>query len=413
MTTRRGTSKGIGPHHARLVPPHRLLRGVALTAVAVLTLGVSGAAAVAARLQGNIDRVDVSALVSPMPMRSDAPAPHDPSAGSPVNVLVLGSDERDGVNGEIGGVVKGLRSDTTMVMHISADRTRVSMVSIPRDSLVDIPRCTMTNGTTTRATRDMINAAFAMGWDKGGDMASAAACTINTVQQNTGVAIDHFAVVDFAGFQQMVQALGGVPLCIPVPMKDDLSGLDIPKAGLQTLDGPTALAYARTRYSIGDGSDINRIGNQQQLVAALVREVLSRDVLTNPTKLMPFLSAATSSLTTDSRLSLADMTGLAYQLRDIDRRNVTFMTIPWAPARSNKDRVEWTPAAAQVWSDMANDVPPTTYSPPAPTPSATPVATAGSAPATAAPPAPTAAPAQTKKAGKEEFSVADTTSVCS
>ena len=121
-----------------------------------------------------------------MPSPTKEPDPDDPNAGQAVNILILGSDQRDGVNAEIGGEVAGMRSDTTMVLHISADRSRVELVSIPRDSLVDIPSCTMTNGKTTRATHGMFNSAFATGWDNGGDMTSAAACTINTVQQNTG-----------------------------------------------------------------------------------------------------------------------------------------------------------------------------------------------------------------------------------
>jgi len=384
-----------------------MLRGIALTSVAIVAFGAAGSAALAAKLGGNVDHVDISGLVAPAPTPSKAPDPDDPSAGKAVNILLLGSDQRDGVNAQIGGAEKGMRSDTTMVMHISADRTWISIVSIPRDSLVDIPECTMSNGKTTKAHHGMFNSAFATGWDNGGDMASAAACTINTVQANTGVAIDHFAVVDFAGFQSMVSAIGGVPMCIPEPMKDKLSGLNIPTAGLQTLDGPTALSYARARHNVGDGSDTNRIGNQQKLVAAMAREVLSADVLTNPGKLVPFLSAATSSLTVDSQLSIADMTGLAYNLRNIDRGNITFVTIPWAPAKSDPNRVEWTSAATQVWANLANDIP-SSGEPVATTPPTTPAP--GSTATPAVPVTPT--PAETKDAGKEEFSVADTTDVC-
>ncbi len=382
-----------------------MLRGIALTAVAVVAFGAAGSAALAVRLQGNVHTVDVAGLVKPVPS-SAAHDPGDPDAGKAVNILILGSDQRDGVNAKIGGKASGMRSDTTMVMHISADRSRISIVSIPRDSLVDIPSCTMTNGKTSRATHGMFNSAFATGWDMGGDMPSAAACTISTVQENTGVSIDHFAVVDFQGFQSMVQAIGGVPMCIPKPMKDKLAGLNIPTAGQQTLDGPTALAYARARHNVGDGSDTNRIGNQQKLVASMAREVLSANVLANPGKLVRFLSAATSSLTVDNGMSVADMTGLAYNLRNIDRHNITFVTIPWAPAKSDRNRVEWTSAAAKVWADMAHDTPPAGATPATPTPT-TPGGTATTpAPATSPTPAPT------KAAGKEEFSAGDTTDVC-
>lgn len=382
---------------------------------AVVVFGASGVAAVAAKLNGNMDKVDVSALVDPVASPTKEPDPDDPNAGQAVNLLILGSDQRDGVNASIGGEAAGMRSDTTMVLHISADRSRVELVSIPRDSLVDIPSCTMTNGKTTRATHGMFNSAFATGWDNGGDMTSAAACTINTVQQNTGLTINHFVVVDFAGFQQMVDSIGGVPMCIPTDMKSDLAGLDL-TAGFQTLDGPTALAYARARkgQGVGDGSDTNRIGNQQKLIAAMVREVLSRDVLTNPQKLLSFLSAATGSLTADSEMTLGNMTGLAYNLRNISSGNITFMTIPFAPAKSDPNRVEWTSEADAVWSNMVNDLPALGEAP-TPTPTATtePPAPGATATTPVEPVTPVEpAPVETKKAGHEAFSVDDTTDVC-
>ncbi|KQS99765.1 transcriptional regulator [Cellulomonas sp. Leaf395] len=387
-----------------------MLRGIAFSVAAVVVFGASGVAAVATKLNGNMDKVDVSALVNPMPTPTKEPDPDDPNAGQAVNILILGSDQRDGINAEIGGEAAGMRSDTTMVLHISADRSRVELVSIPRDSLVDIPSCTMTNGKTTRATHGMFNSAFATGWDNGGDMTSAAACTINTVQLNTGVTIDHFVVVDFAGFQDMVNSIGGVPMCIPTKMESELAGLHL-EPGIQTLDGPTALAYARARkgQGIGDGSDTNRIGNQQKLIAAMVREVLSRDVLTNPQKLISFLSAATGSLTTDNGMSIGNMTGLAYNLRNINSGNITFMTIPFAAAKSDPNRVEWTSAADAVWANMANDVPALGETPTAPVTTPPPAAT--TAPEVPVSPAePT--PVETKKAGEEAFSAADTTDVC-
>jgi len=391
------------------VRTHHVFRGIALTLAAVVVFGASGVAAVAAKLNGNMNKVDVSALVQPIPATTKAPDPDDPNAGQAVNILILGSDQRDGENGEIGGNVEGMRSDTTMVLHISADRSRVELVSIPRDSLVDIPSCTMTNGKTTRATHGMFNSAFATGWDNGGDMESAAACTINTVQQNTGITINHFVVVDFAGFQQMVNAIGGVPMCIPNSMFSPDAGLAL-APGFQTLDGQTALAYARARKGegVGDGSDTNRIGNQQKLIAAMVREVLSRDVITNPQKLISFLSAATSSLTTDSTMSISNMTGLAYNLRNINSGNITFMTIPFAPAKSDPNRVEWTSAADAVWANMANDVPALGETPAAPATTTAP--TPGSTPTPA--PSDTPTPTETKKAGHEAFTVDDTTDVC-
>lgn len=416
MTSRHAApSRPRAVRHARTLHSHRVLRVVSLAAVGVVAFGVAGAAATFHKFEGNVNRVDVSDLVGAAPRPSTSPDPDDPNAGQAVNLLVLGSDQRDGVNAEIGGEAPGMRSDTTMLVHISADRTRVEAVSIPRDSLVDIPSCTMSNGKTSKATHGMFNSAFATGWDMGGDMASAAACTIRTVAANTGIQPEHFVVVDFAGFQAMVDAIGGVPICIPNDMTSKDAGLDV-KAGNQTLDGSTALAFARARKGkgVGDGSDTNRIGNQQRLVAAMVQEVLSKNVLTDVPKLAGFLNAATSSLTVDDGMSTSTMVGLAYNMRSIRGGSITFMTVPWGPAPSDPNRVVWLPAAKQMWQNIANDVPalgePTPTSEPttAPTTAPTAPATETTAPPVQAEPT----PAPTKKAGREAFTVDDTTAVC-
>ncbi|BDO42874.1 LCP family protein [Cellulomonas sp. NTE-D12] len=418
------------PRHARGLKSHNAVRGIALAAVALVVFGASSAVAVAQRLQSNITTVDVSGLTGPRPSSMAAAKPGDPNAGQPVNILVMGSDTRAGVNASIGGNDSGQRSDTAIVVHISADRSRVELVSIPRDSLVKIPVCQATNGKSSRASSSaMFNSAFATGWDMGGDMASAAACAIKTVQQNTGVAIDHFAVVDFAGFQAMVNAIGGVPMCIPHALHDTYSGLDLP-AGQQVLNGQQALELARARHgNVGDGGDLDRIGNQQRLIQAMVNEVLSKKVLTNVPNLVSFLSAATSSLTTDSGLQLQNLTGLAYNLRNINRDNVVFMTIPTGPAPSDPNRLVWTSAAAAIWANMAADKPilqeaaqptPTTASTPAKTSAAgTKTSAAGGAKSgTATPPAAAATPAApapsvSKAAGHEAFTSADNTGSCS
>jgi len=348
------------PRHARPRKQHPALRVLAVGLVAVLLGAVSLAGAVAQRLQGNVKHVDIAALVDrPTPTStSGATEVADAHAARPVNVLLLGSDDRSGENAEIGGANGGMRSDTAIVMHVSADRRRVELVSIPRDSLVDIPACRLTNQKTTKPQRAaMFNSAFALGWDNGGDIASAAACTVTTVQATTGVPVDHVAVVDFAGFQKMVDAVGGVQICVPKAMSDDKTGLNLP-AGLNALDGQTALQFARARYETGsDGSDLTRIGHQQQLLAALAHKVLSKAVLTDPVKLMSFANAATSALTTDSGLTSSTATGLAYSLRGIDPAQVVFTTVPNGPAPQDRYRVVWTEAAGRLWAAMAADRP--------------------------------------------------------
>ncbi|MBO0925281.1 LCP family protein [Cellulomonas sp. zg-ZUI199] len=346
-----------------------MLRGVALAATTVLVFGVAGGAAFATKLTTNVDGLDLDDLVVAAPTPSVAPDPADAAAGRAVNVLVLGSDQRDGANEAIGGAEEGMRSDTTIVVHISADRSRIEMVSIPRDSLVDIPECALTNGSTTKPQRNaMFNSAFALGWDRGGDIDSAAACTVSTVQANTGLTIDHVVIVDFAGFQNMINAIGGVDMCIPQDVKDKYTGLDL-TAGVHRLDGVVALQYARARHGTGfDGSDTARAGRQQVLIASVANEVLSKNVLTDAGQLAQFLSAATQSVTTN--LSLGDLTGLAFSLRSIDRESIKLMTVPWAPARSDRNRVEWTAEADAIWANMAADVPMLGEPDPAPEPTA-------------------------------------------
>jgi LCP family protein required for cell wall assembly len=280
------------------------------------------------------------------------------------------------------------------------------MISIPRDSLVDIPSCTMTDGSTSKAQKSaMFNSAFSIGADQGGDIASAAACAINTVQQNTGVRIDHFVVVDFAGFAKMIDAIGGVSMCVPNDMDAPLAGLKL-SAGQQVLDGTTALAFARARKGtgVGDGSDTNRLGRQQQLLSAVINELLTKNVLTNITQLISFLDSATESLTIDSGFSsLTDMAGLAYSLRSTPRENITFMTIPFGadqPMLTGTSEDESATADAGTGgtgtgSTGTDD---------------TDAGTATGAPTATAPSTPTAA--QTREAGKEAFSANDITASC-
>lgn len=389
----------------------------------MLAFGGTSVATAMGKLQGNIEAVDVSDLVGEDPSPTST-EPGDPSAGKAVNILLLGSDQRDGENAALGGEAEGMRSDTAIVMHISADRSRVEMVSIPRDSLVDIPSCTMSDGTTTRARHDMFNSAFATGATIGKDIASAAACTIKTVQSTTGVAIDDFAVIDFSGFVKMVDALGGVSICIPNDMKSPLAGLDV-KAGQQTLDGTTALAFARARKGkgVGDGSDTNRLGRQQQFLAAMATTILQKNLLTDATGLIRLLDAATESVTASPALaSVTNLAGLGLSLKGISLENITFMTVPFAAAASDPNRVEWTSEADTIWANMAADRPITATEPAVDDAAGTDTgtATAPTAGATAEAPATTTTepttveptPAATKQAGKEQFSAADNTASC-
>lgn len=335
------------------------MRTAALALTAVVAFGGTSAATAYARLQGNIESADVEHLLGAERPPEPTPDPDDPNAGTPVNILVMGSDTREGNDSVASDEVAGQRSDTTIVMHVSADRSRVELVSIPRDSLVDIPECERSDGSSSGPQPNtMFNAAFQTG-GQNGSVTDAAACTQRTVEQITGVRIHHFVVVDMSGFIDMVDAIGGVPMCIPQDMRSRKAKLDI-TAGEHVLDGRTALAFARARTGegLGDGSDTGRIGRQQELLAATARTVLQKNVLTDVPELIRFLNATTRSLTVSSGLAnIPDMAGLAYSLRSVPSGNITFMTIPFGAAPGSAARVVWTDEADDIWARMAADEP--------------------------------------------------------
>ncbi|WP_149202713.1 LCP family protein [Actinotalea subterranea] len=363
----------------------RHLREVALTLTAVLAFGGSAAAFTVARWHGNVTSVgSIDDLVVPAsaPGSSASPTPvtaDDALAGRAVTILLLGSDDRSGENGEIGGTVDGMRADTTMIVHVSADRTRVEVASIPRDSKASIPACHLDwdpEGRMSRPQTAKFNAAFATGAG-GGDVGLGAACAISTVQTMTGLTVDAFALVDFAGFQGMVDAIGGVRVCVPEPLKDGrYTALNL-SAGWHDLQGAEALDYVRARHVQGtDGTDPSRIERQQRFVGAVVRKVTSSDVLTSPLALGGFLDAATSALTVSEELSSpATLLGLIWSVRDLRPADVTFVTVPWAYGANGY--VTWTSDADLLWQRLAADEPVNGTPPPPADPVADPTAGAG------------------------------------
>ncbi len=431
-----------GPAHARELRGNGRLRAVGLALTAVLAFAGVGGATAAVTLSSNIEAVDTDSLLATVE-RPEVVS--DPNAGAPLNILLMGSDDRGGDNGSIvGDGEAGMRSDTTMVMHISADRTRVEVVSIPRDSTVDVPGCPTTEGTTSAPLRGTkFNAAFAQGALTGGDVASGAICALTTVEQLTDLRMDGFVVVDFAGFQKMIDALGGVEICIPQDIYSKKAGDLRLSAGMQELDGATALQFARARtgQGLGDGSDLGRIGRQQELMAALARTVLGKNLLTDSPALLQFLGAVTGSLTmSDNFASVQGLAGLAYSARNVRPGTITFMTVPNTTDPSNPNNVVWTDEADAVWEALRHDTPLTSAldEPGADAPadgaagteddgttdggttddSTADDGTSDGAEETtpAAEPSdeasPTPSPARTREAGKELFTGADVTSVC-
>ncbi|MFG2356516.1 LCP family protein [Streptomyces sp. NPDC048521] len=236
------------------------------------------------------------------------------------NILLIGSDTRAGDgNGEYGRDVGSERSDTTILLHLAADRHSATAVSLPRDLMVDVPGCRRTDGSRSEPVFAMFNHAFQVG---------GSACTVRTVEKLTDIRVDHHVVVDFSGLKEMVDAVDGVQVCLKEPVDDKAAKLRLP-AGRVTLDGEQALGYVRARKSLGDGSDTERMERQQLFLGALVDKVQSNHVLLNPVKLYPVLDAATSSLTTDPELaSLRGLYQLVRGLRGIPTERVQFLTVP-------------------------------------------------------------------------------------
>lgn len=249
------------------------------------------------------------------------------------NILLIGSDTRAGDgNGRYGKDLGTERSDTTILLHLAADRRSATAVSLPRDLMVHVPSCLQGDGRRSEASFTLFNSAFEVG---------GSACTIRTVEKLTDIRIDHHVVVDFNGFKNMVDSIDGVQVCLKEPIDDKAAKLRLP-AGRVTLDGEQALGYVRARKSLGDGSDTDRMERQQLFLGALVNKVRGSDVLLNPAKLYPLLDAATSALTTDPELaSLRGLYQLVRGLRDIPTEQVQFLTVPREPYvyDSNRDQL--------------------------------------------------------------------------
>jgi LCP family protein required for cell wall assembly len=332
----------------------RALKAAGLTLAGALVLGVAAAGWAYWHLNSNIKSVDInSALGDDRPPKAvTTPSPSGSASASPLptgslNILVLGSDTRSGKENQKlgGGTSEGARSDTAMVVHLDAGRTKATVVSIPRDTLVTRPSCPLPSGGSTAVRYNaMFNSAYSVG---------GAVCAVKTVESITGVRMDHYIEIDFAGFAKLVDALGGVTVTTDEDIDDVDSHLKL-AAGTHDLDGEQALALARTRHGIGDGSDLGRIGLQQKLVKALLEQISSTSLLSEPTHLYSVADAITGSLTTDTGLdSLTELMTLGQSLRDLSADQVTTVTMPVVPAPSDRNRVvAEEPEASKLWESL-------------------------------------------------------------
>jgi LCP family protein required for cell wall assembly len=331
--------EGHGPHR------HRILKTLGITLALVLVVVLAGGFLVYRHLDKNITSLNVAhALGSDRPteiVNKKAPT-------KPLNILLLGSDTREGQGNHIGGETPGL-SDTTILLHISADRKLAYGVSLPRDAMVERPSCQRKDGTgTDPGGLSMFNAAYAVGGP---------ACTIKTVEKLTHILINHFVVIDFNGFKKMVDALNGVEVCVPKEVNDTTGHIFLP-AGTYDVKGQRALDYVRVRHSISENGDIGRMKRQQAFLASMANKAVSAGTLVNPVRLYKFLDAATKSLTTDPGLaSLNQLGALSRSLKGIGLQNIQFLTVPFKTYPPDPNRLQWAPSADRLWYTVRNDLP--------------------------------------------------------
>ncbi|MGV9934567.1 LCP family protein [Streptomyces olivaceoviridis] len=340
------TSRRRGKGRRRKAPStgRKALRATAWTAAGVVVLGGAGAGYLYFKLNGNLHSVDINqALGTDRPSKAD---------NGSENILVLGSDTRSGTNKKLGGGTDdgSARSDTAMIVHVYEGHKRASVVSIPRDTLVDRPQCTDTKGTTHPAASGvMFNEAYSTG---------GAACAVKTVESLSGIRMDHYLEVDFQGFQKLIDDLGGVRVTTTKDIDDRQSHLKL-KAGTHTLNGEQALGLVRTRHGVGDGSDLGRIQLQQAFVKALIDQVKHVGVLTNPKKLYDLADTATKAVTTDSDLGSVDsLIDFAGGLKGIGSSHMKMVTMPVQYDPANPNRVLLAKTKAQlVWNALKDDRP--------------------------------------------------------
>ncbi|MFC9731314.1 MULTISPECIES: LCP family protein [Streptomyces] len=311
-------------------------------ATAVLVLAGAGLGYVYLKLDGNIEGVDINAQLG-----TDRPKNVDDGS---MDILVLGSDSRSGDNGAYGKDEGGARSDTAMVLHVYEGHKKASVVSIPRDTLIERPACTDEQGNEVAGRS---NAMFNTAYEVGGP-----ACAVKTVESLSGIRMDHYVEVDFTGFKKLIDTLGGVEITTTRAIKDSKSHLDL-EPGTHTLDGEQSLGLVRTRKSVGDGSDLGRIQLQQAFMKAFIKQVKDVGAGTNPKKLLDLADAATKAITPDSELdSVQELMGFAQGLSGLGADDVHMITMPVEYAAWDRNRVVPLEAQAeQVWKALRADRP--------------------------------------------------------
>jgi LCP family protein required for cell wall assembly len=316
----------------------------AWTSVALVGVLVAGSLVAYGKYRSiwdSIKRVDVAGLIGPQPRKYT----------NAENILVLGTDTRvnqDGIGGN-SSVGCGC-SDTIMLLHVSPGRHHVTVMSVPRETMVPVMACPANNGTPGQDAQqgqvELINATLSAG---------GAACTWKTFASVTGIHIDHFIELNFTGFQKVIDDVGGVNICLPFPVDIPQSGLHLAR-GEHHVFGPQALAFWRTREGLGFGSDTQRILRDQYLMVALVQGIEKSRLLTSPSKVLKVVTDTSGAMTTDSGLDQDAMLQIADSLKGIKSAGVTFVTSPNVPDPQNNNNVVFQqPQADQLFNAIAHD----------------------------------------------------------
>jgi LCP family protein required for cell wall assembly len=288
----------------------------------------------------SIHRIDVSQDLSKRP----------PKYGNALNILLIGSDTRSGRNGKIGGYTPGQRSDTVMVLHISPGRHTAVVLSFPRDSVVPVLQCAPIDGTSGQQAQpgqvEQLNSTFSFGGP---------GCLQTTLEQTTHIRLDDFIQLTFVGFEKIINDVGGVNVCLPQAVNVPQSGLHLSK-GPHHVYGPQALAFWRSRESLGLGSDLQRIQRDQFLMASLLQGIKKSGILNSPRKMITVVTDAAQAMRTDTGLTPGKMLQIAQSLRGLATKSVQFIEVPTEAYSLNQNWVQWiVPQDPQLFAAIAHD----------------------------------------------------------